>query len=180
MNAGSILKPCHSCRFVDSSAAETSPISATARRKSSIGFISSLRVVRGNLRCIGRRTGSDSMDVGAGREGGERLLLAQDQVHDPAAPDVRSLLPAVTEDVGVGATRFFQSVGKERRASRSVCPYGLARRHAATPWISSIRFGCLQNGLRLPSSSPGSGIPAIRSGSVQSSRPARSTPVFVA
>jgi hypothetical protein len=102
-----------------------------------------------------RQAGWVGFSEGGGRIGGwfrgdERLPLAQDQVHDPAAPDVLSLLPAVTEDVGVGATRFFQCVGKERRVSRSVCPCGLARRHAATPWISSIRFGCFQNRLRLP------------------------------
>jgi hypothetical protein len=61
MNRGSILKPCCFSRCADSSAAGASPISETARRKRSIGFIRSLHVVRGNLGCIGRRIGSASV-----------------------------------------------------------------------------------------------------------------------
>jgi hypothetical protein len=41
-----------------------------------------------------------------------RLLLAQQQVDDPAAPDVRPRAAAVAQDVGLVATGFFQRIGK--------------------------------------------------------------------
>ena|ERR1017187_8686818 len=41
------------------------------------------------------------------------LLLAQDQVHDPATSDVRPFASAVVQDFGVGATRFLKGVGKD-------------------------------------------------------------------
>ena len=44
------------------------------------------------------------------------LLLAEHQVHDPAAADVRPLAPAVAEDLLVGAAGVHQGVGQEGQA----------------------------------------------------------------
>ncbi len=41
-------------------------------------------------------------------------LLTQKQIDDPAAADVFAGMEAVVEDVGVGATGFFQRVGEDR------------------------------------------------------------------
>src|SRR5262249_7365436 len=46
----------------------------------------------------------------------ERSFLAQQQVHNPTAPDMWPRPAAVTEDVGVGATGLFQGVGQDRQA----------------------------------------------------------------
>src|SRR5215831_1222516 len=48
--------------------------------------------------------------------GDERLLLAQNQVHNPTTSDMLPFLTAVAEDVGVEAPRFFESVGQHRQA----------------------------------------------------------------
>jgi hypothetical protein len=44
------------------------------------------------------------------------LFLAQQEVHDPAAPDMRPRLSAVVEDLGVVAPGFFESFGQKRQA----------------------------------------------------------------
>src|ERR1700682_2707990 len=44
------------------------------------------------------------------------LFLAQHEVHDPAAPDMRPRLTAVVEDLGVVAPGFFKSFGQKRQA----------------------------------------------------------------
>lgn len=67
MYAGSILTPCFFSKWDDNTAAEASPISATARRKSSIGFIGILQAVGWNLGFIGTWLGWSSMEgQGAG------------------------------------------------------------------------------------------------------------------
>ena len=43
-----------------------------------------------------------------------RLLLAQDQVHNPAAPNMWPFASAMAQNVGVRAARFFESIGKNR------------------------------------------------------------------
>jgi hypothetical protein len=42
-------------------------------------------------------------------------LLAQNEIDDPAAPDVRPRPPAVGEDVDIGAARFFKTVCQDRQ-----------------------------------------------------------------
>src|SRR5206468_720635 len=45
-----------------------------------------------------------------------RSFLAEQQVHDPAAADVRAWAVQVAQDVGVGAAGVFQGVGQDRQA----------------------------------------------------------------
>ncbi len=44
------------------------------------------------------------------------LLLAQDQVHDPAPLHMLPRLAAMVQNVGVSAARFFQTVGQDGQA----------------------------------------------------------------
>jgi hypothetical protein len=96
MNAGSILTPCFFSRCADNSAAEASPISARALRKSSIGFIGILQVVRWNLGCIGRWAGRSSIRKiwrGACRMGGwfraSSTVIKTGPLHSPVSPSRR-------------------------------------------------------------------------------------------
>src|ERR1700733_14216737 len=66
MNAGSNLTPYIFSMCADNSTAETSPISATARRKTSIGFIDILQVGRENS--VGMYRQADRLGFSNGRK----------------------------------------------------------------------------------------------------------------
>ena len=41
------------------------------------------------------------------------LLLPQNQIDDPATPDMRAVAAAVEEDIGIRAAGFFQRIGED-------------------------------------------------------------------
>lgn len=45
-----------------------------------------------------------------------RSLLTQDKIDDPATPHMLPRLATVGQNVGVGATRFFESIGQDGQA----------------------------------------------------------------
>src|SRR5262249_33724677 len=50
-----------------------------------------------------------------GFRGNGSLLLAQKQIHDPTAPDMRPRMPAMIEHVGIVAASIRQGVGEHRQ-----------------------------------------------------------------
>ena len=53
---------------------------------------------------------------------GERLLLSQDKVHNPASSNMVTRLAAVGKDAGIVAAHFFQGVGKDGETGFVECP----------------------------------------------------------